>query len=249
MPFDAAKAVAATFCWDIRHLLVPMFGKDFLEMCIPPDSPSFADFKISQEIVHACTKETRSWLRMSKDVVNYTTPRSTPLMRPVSPTTIPHNYVLPAWQTRVLRPRVGPITPEIESDYYTDADENEMYRCSPEISPTSQSWATINRNRSPRTCVSSLQLLCSPTPGLSSVPKDLQFEHLTMPKRTHAEMEDGRAQKQSASPTPGYATPAKSARSEPQASVCRAQDLRAAYLLMQLSVTGRPAKRMRTLSV
>lgn len=37
MPYDAAKALAATFCWRIRHVLTPLFGTDFPAMCIHPD--------------------------------------------------------------------------------------------------------------------------------------------------------------------------------------------------------------------
>lgn len=36
MPFEAAKAVAATFCWKIRHALTPLFGIDFPSLCIHP---------------------------------------------------------------------------------------------------------------------------------------------------------------------------------------------------------------------
>ncbi|CAG7916383.1 unnamed protein product [Penicillium olsonii] len=37
MPYDAAKAMAATFCWRIRHVLTPLFGTDFPAMCTHPD--------------------------------------------------------------------------------------------------------------------------------------------------------------------------------------------------------------------
>lgn len=37
MPFEAAKAISATFCWHIRHALTPLFGTDFPALCVPPD--------------------------------------------------------------------------------------------------------------------------------------------------------------------------------------------------------------------
>lgn len=53
MPFEAAKAIAATFCWDIRFLLTPLFGLDFPEMCIPPTNRiSFGRMIINPSIVN-----------------------------------------------------------------------------------------------------------------------------------------------------------------------------------------------------
>jgi hypothetical protein len=37
MPYDAAKALAATFCWKIRYALTPLFGTDFPGMCAHPE--------------------------------------------------------------------------------------------------------------------------------------------------------------------------------------------------------------------
>ena len=37
MPYDAAKALAATFCYKIRYALTPLFGTDFPDMCAHPD--------------------------------------------------------------------------------------------------------------------------------------------------------------------------------------------------------------------
>ncbi|KAF2432920.1 DNA-binding domain of Mlu1-box binding protein MBP1, partial [Tothia fuscella] len=51
MPFECAKAVAATFCYNVRHALTPLFGKDFLDICIHPAHPSYGNFKIDQSII------------------------------------------------------------------------------------------------------------------------------------------------------------------------------------------------------
>lgn len=40
MPYETAKAVAATFCWKIRHVLTPLFGTDFPSLCVPPSDRS-----------------------------------------------------------------------------------------------------------------------------------------------------------------------------------------------------------------
>ncbi|KAF2458756.1 transcription regulator HTH, apses-type DNA-binding domain-containing protein, partial [Lineolata rhizophorae] len=51
VPYKAAKAIAATFCYEIRHALTPVFGPDFVNQCIPPGSPNFQNFKINPAIV------------------------------------------------------------------------------------------------------------------------------------------------------------------------------------------------------
>ncbi|KAI1909882.1 hypothetical protein LOZ61_004719 [Ophidiomyces ophidiicola] len=55
MPFEAAKAVAATFCWKIRYALTPLFGVQFLDICIPPNDARFGKMVIDPEIVQTAT--------------------------------------------------------------------------------------------------------------------------------------------------------------------------------------------------
>ncbi|KAF3389253.1 hypothetical protein F1880_004503 [Penicillium rolfsii] len=56
MPFETAKALAATFCWEIRYLLTPLFGLDFPDMCIPPtDRTNFGRMVIDPTIVQEAT--------------------------------------------------------------------------------------------------------------------------------------------------------------------------------------------------
>jgi hypothetical protein len=51
MPYDAAKAVSATFCWSIRFALTPLFGKDFPKMCYSPENPKFGKMVVDPKIV------------------------------------------------------------------------------------------------------------------------------------------------------------------------------------------------------
>jgi hypothetical protein len=62
MPFAAAKAVAATFCWNIRHVLTPIFGVDFLSIFIPPNDTRFGRMIISPDVVQEAT-ETANYFR------------------------------------------------------------------------------------------------------------------------------------------------------------------------------------------
>ncbi|KAK2749406.1 hypothetical protein FQN57_006338 [Myotisia sp. PD_48] len=55
MPFEAAKAVAATFCWKIRYALTPLFGVEFLSSCLPLDDARFGRMIIDPMIVRSAT--------------------------------------------------------------------------------------------------------------------------------------------------------------------------------------------------
>ena len=55
MPFEAAKAVAATFCYPIRYALTPVFGLDFVPLCIKPGVEGFGQMVIDPNIVRKCS--------------------------------------------------------------------------------------------------------------------------------------------------------------------------------------------------
>ncbi|RAL03927.1 putative APSES transcription factor Xbp1 [Aspergillus ibericus CBS 121593] len=57
MPFEAAKALAATFCWRIRYVLTPLFGLDFPSRCIPPEDSRYGDMRIDPAIILQATRE------------------------------------------------------------------------------------------------------------------------------------------------------------------------------------------------
>lgn len=59
MPFEAAKAVAATFCYRIRYVLTPVFGLDFATQCTPPGAPGFDSMHIDPKIIRKCVEMTR----------------------------------------------------------------------------------------------------------------------------------------------------------------------------------------------
>lgn len=80
MPFDAAKAIAATFCYKIRYALTPLFGLDFPTMCINPlDKVRFGHMIIDPAIVQKST-EMANYYRMlelrSPALSNLPDPRS-----------------------------------------------------------------------------------------------------------------------------------------------------------------------------
>ncbi|EEA25286.1 hypothetical protein TMatcc_006490 [Talaromyces marneffei ATCC 18224] len=73
MPFETAKAVAATFCYNIRFALTPLFGIDFLSQCIQPHDRAFGKMTIDSEIIKRATEVSRRYREMefeSKSLVH-----------------------------------------------------------------------------------------------------------------------------------------------------------------------------------
>ncbi|CRG90834.1 hypothetical protein PISL3812_07880 [Talaromyces islandicus] len=68
MPYEAAKAVSATFCWGIRYALTPLFGRDFPSMCVPPESPQFGKMIVDPEIVRRSTETANQYRRQELEL-------------------------------------------------------------------------------------------------------------------------------------------------------------------------------------
>jgi len=60
-PYEAARAMAARFCWRIRFALTIVFGKDFPGDCLDPekDKDEFGRYNIDPAIIAACTERVR----------------------------------------------------------------------------------------------------------------------------------------------------------------------------------------------
>jgi hypothetical protein len=131
MPYEAAKAVAATFCYDIRYALTPLFGPEFVDMCVSRDDERFGHMVINPSIVRRCTEEAEEYRACSTEpfVTN-------------SPTDPLYTSGAAKWSSRSLRSRhVGPS--DSESGYCTDSDPSEKYLPSPQ----SITWTSMNKPR------------------------------------------------------------------------------------------------------
>lgn len=163
MPYQAAKAIAATFCWRIRWALTPVFGYDFPDTCLRPGDPRYGKFQICPKIVQACTEETNRFRELGT-AYRIAGPggsvRDTPqLINLDSP-----------WENAVPPPRKSE-----ESGYYTGVDQNERFSASPQVSLRGStwipSWKSINGSVSP-----------SSSPIIHSPPFD-QSGHVLPPLR------------------------------------------------------------------
>ena len=142
MPFEAAKAVAATFCWNIRYALTPVFGTDFPSQCIQPGSDRFGEMVIDCNITRRCTEEAKAYHSMEA----LASSRAASLMRspltPDSPT-----YPRHVKQLRAKGLRLGG---KVSSGYSTDADSDDHYTLVPSMPhlPYRNTWTPANIPRS-----------------------------------------------------------------------------------------------------
>ncbi|KAF1834379.1 hypothetical protein BDW02DRAFT_341721 [Decorospora gaudefroyi] len=191
MPYHAAKAVAATFCYDIRWALTPVFGNDFPSLCLDPKEPGFAKFLIDPAIVQYCTQETTRFREQGPSYKVYRSLAPSPIIE------TSRTYLGPsplAVKGGVKQRRGRPA--DLDSGYWSDSHQSpDTYLCSPEVSPRTR-FTPINRPQSPnspRTPDSSL--MDSPvgtraTQGLltpTSVPCEYYGEALRT-KRTHSKV-------------------------------------------------------------
>ncbi|KAF2178237.1 DNA-binding domain of Mlu1-box binding protein MBP1 [Zopfia rhizophila CBS 207.26] len=188
MPYKAAKAVVATFCYNIRHALTPVFGKDFLDLCLLPKDPNYAKFLIDPAIVRECTAESNRW-RMEGDGRQTPTPEqhfaaSTPKM----------HFACSPWGGKGQKQRRSKPA-DVESGYGTDTDQSDKYLISPQVSPRSHTWTSVNRSQSP--AEPAFASFSPPRPWPSSVqahfPKDQLRTKRTLSKVAYESGEDNEA--------------------------------------------------------
>lgn len=142
MPFEAAKAVAATFCYNIRHALTPVFGNDFVDICVAPDDPEFASFRIDAKIVRSCVLETGAW-RMDKEEESSMS-GSQCFVIGSAPASLEPTPVRP----RDLRPRLRQVA-SADSDAGTDTGSETGGLSplpTPLTTPAGRVWTSVNRS-------------------------------------------------------------------------------------------------------
>jgi hypothetical protein len=149
MPFDAAKAVAATFCHEIRYALTPVFGLDFVSLCVAPEDPSFGRMVIDRGIVQRCTEQATGFRLLSRESSVTSNPRSPGLPDGFSKRT-----------PKSLRPK--PIKSiRSKNGFEMDIDSTSNYLYAPQAL-SSPGWTALNTPRSVMTPQWSPQLPSQP---------------------------------------------------------------------------------------
>lgn len=230
MPFEAAKAVAATFCYDIRYVLVPVFGPDFVSMCHKYGEPTLT---VCRSIIQRCTQAATASRVQSRESSVAVSPRTVTTLPPKS-----------------LRPK-SVKTLDAESGYGTDSDRSEMYLGSLN-SPRSIEWTPVNTPR--LTQLETYRFLQQPSRDVTSTPRELDSpssshaKGKTNTKRVVSDSEEASGAECSSEP-PSSDAPASAKRRK--MSPAMTPELGAAYTLMELNMADtkvgerKPLKRRR----
>lgn len=240
MPYQAAKQLAATFCWDVRWALTPVFGNDFPQICRPHQNPSFARFVIDPQIVRFCNAETA---RFREEGASY----QLPLPSIPSPVMTPSRPILSS-----LQRKHSDCSGDSESGYGSDLDRKDAATFSPHISPMCQpgSFTAINGAESPNSPCTTLLTpgSSSRSPGIrrapTSVPNKLDSASLQT-KRSHSKVaysDNDCGSEKVDSPQMQLVQPASVLAQDEQEMDTGA--IEAAEALMSLGVVGRNAAAM-----
>ncbi len=178
VPFEAAKAVAARFCYNIRYVLVPVFGPDFVSMCEVPEQGAWMHLSISRSIIQHCTEAATGYQSQSRESSLAISPRTT------------NAVTTPIWPAKpTLRPK-SRIIMDFESGYATDS-ERSVY---PD-SPISSEWTPVNSPRQRELRPNNV----TSTPREHRVGKTLRRRNRSYPKRALFEDDVEREDKESSS--------------------------------------------------
>lgn len=227
MPFEAAKAIAATFCYHIRFALTPVFGLEFLSLCILPEDPGFGRMIISSDIVRQCTEVANGFRELSRGTSQVSSPQT------------PSSGGFPQWTSKSLRHKPVKIL-NMDNEYGTDTEHSDKDLNSPQT-PVSLGWTALNTIRRPTSAGFGLyhQPASPQIPNDSAVPEYSQSrasscsEESRGLKRSLVERdEDYDEDSPSTHSSEDPATPSK----RRKRSTALTTEAKAAYMLMQLSM-------------
>lgn len=57
LPYSLCKILARRFCYHIRYQLIPIFGNDFPNYCLPPNDPRFGELKFDDTEIQMADKK------------------------------------------------------------------------------------------------------------------------------------------------------------------------------------------------
>ena len=138
MPYAAAKAMAATFCWRIRHALTPLFGTDFPSLCVHPrDRARYGRMKIDPSIVEEATETANRYRMMELRLT------------PVSVSSHqPHSCSPPRSSPYTTGTQPGQRRYATSVSSYDSAAEYPESLCSSPVSPVRNPFTPVNTPRS-----------------------------------------------------------------------------------------------------
>lgn len=78
MPYRCARAICATFCYEIAGALIPLFGPSFPRDCTHPGDPRFGEMRIDPALIASCTTEAHRTRATQMESNNNTNPAHDP---------------------------------------------------------------------------------------------------------------------------------------------------------------------------
>ncbi|KAI4851238.1 hypothetical protein E4T44_02247 [Aureobasidium sp. EXF-8845] len=207
MPYGCARSVCATFCWNLRWALTPIFGPSFIRDCLPPNHPGFARFTIDPEVVRACAREAEGW-RADASTTHYSLVPSNPTSAPALP--VPRSAPIQLSEPKRLRAR--PTRPRIDtaahlgSPFHSDDESAAIVTDtvpsrrtipdSPSVSPKTRisptvHWAAVNNprdneNGTPTPCASHVNTSKLPASMQNLLVTPISASGFTLPSQTAA---------------------------------------------------------------
>lgn len=85
VPFQCARALCATFCWEIRWVLTPVFGPSFVTECLPPEHQNYRRWKIDNNIVRRAELQAEDWRAQASRSATPATQADSPYAAPYIP--------------------------------------------------------------------------------------------------------------------------------------------------------------------
>jgi hypothetical protein len=231
IPYEAAKAIAATFCYDIRYALTPVFGIEFIDLCLVPEDPGYKSMYIDESITEHCREQAEIYYQHELESPT-SRPSSSTNSRASSPRTPPMSLYKFGPASLRFKPTLTQVATEghdIGGSTTCDSDFSEpddQYTLSPPntLSPSSPRfrnvWSHVNAPRSaPRNALLDDEghspkstLKCMPLPTLTPATKSakrnyVQFEESDYNAGVRAGMQMQRQQMQLGS---AFSSPAQS---------------------------------------
>ncbi|KAI1629207.1 hypothetical protein EDD37DRAFT_40692 [Exophiala viscosa] len=184
IPYEAAKAIAATFCWHIRYALTPVFGIDFPGICLPPGHKHFGSMQIDPEITKRCALQAQHYREMEGQL----TPA--PSTAPGTPPTPSKGKAALTYKRIMPKP---PNATDSASESSADVGYEDKYQLSsPSPSITfSSPWSAVNSPRSPSPKVAFRNPWSPATTARSDSPQSNSRKRgrLAEPPRSHTELD------------------------------------------------------------
>jgi hypothetical protein len=216
MPFEAAKAVCKTFCYNFRQALIPLFGPDFPAQCLAPGTELYGRMIIDPRIIRRCTEEAIA-LRDTQAASPVTSQTASPAA-PSTPSST-WSHVVGA---KPLAITTSAVVRGLDSGYATDADANTVSSVWTAFTPRSD----LTHNMGSAAPVKFVGVDSQVSP--KTIPKELQSSNgsLTSYSPVSALVKRGR----SPAELPGRR------QAVVEGGLTSTQESKAAYMLMQMSM-------------